>query len=56
MEVRGVQKTDEPKKPFQTDLTDAKILARFRFGSVLVLLFGFRLQILIHRTEPKYIK
>ena len=39
MEVRGVQKTDEPKKTFQTDLTDAKILAGFRFGLILVLLY-----------------
>ena len=38
VEVRGVQKTEEPKKPIQTDRTDAKISVRFRFGSVSVLL------------------
>ena len=35
--LRGVQKTDEPKKPLQTDRTDAKFSVQFRFGSVSVL-------------------
>ena len=48
--IRGVQKTDEQKKPLQTDRTSAKIFVRFRFD--------FWLQIWMHRTdqtEPKYI-
>lgn len=31
-----MQKTEEPKKPFQTGRTDVKISVRFRFGSVSV--------------------
>ena len=59
--TRGVQKTDEPKKPVQTDRIDAKILVRFRFYYIKnqKFQFGFQWQILIHRTdqtEPKYIK
>ena len=29
---RGMQKTKEPKKPLQTNRTDAKISIRFDFG------------------------
>ena len=31
MHVKGVQKTEEPKKSIQTDQTDAKISVRFQF-------------------------
>ena len=34
-----MQKTKEPKKPLQTDQTNAKIAVRFQFGSVSVLLY-----------------
>ena len=58
MHVKGVQKTEEPKKSIQTDRTDAKISVRFRFYYIKnrKFQFGFQWQILIHRTKPKYIK
>ena len=39
LDIRGVQKIEEPKKLLPTDWTGAKILVWFRLSSVLVLLY-----------------
>ena len=52
--VRGVQKTDEPNKPTETDRTVAKFSVWFRFGSVSVSFFknrNFRCWIFSSETE-----
>ena len=57
--TRGVQKTDEPNKPTETDQTVAKFSVWFRFGSVSVSFFKnrnfrfwFRCWIFSAETEP----
>ena len=41
LELRGVQKTDEPNKPTKTDRTVAKFSVRFRFHFLKTDIFGF---------------
>ena len=38
---KGVQKTKEPKKPLQTDRTDAKISVQFIFGFIIFKIENF---------------